>query len=112
MSGTLSSRRPKAILLSTLVFPGTGHLLLGRKARGALFIVPSLIALLLVINNIMQRTGQIMDQINSGALPLDVQLITEKVAALSANDGPGMQVTVGVLVACWIAALVDLLFIK
>lgn len=112
MSGTLSSRRPKAILLSALVFPGTGHLLLGRKARGALFLLPSLIALLLVINNIMQRTGQIMDQINSGVLPLDVQLITEKVAALSANDGPGMQVAVGVLVACWIAALVDLLFIK
>ena len=112
MSGTPTSKRPQAILMSALVFPGTGHFVLGRKARGALFAVPSLVALLLVINNIMERTGQIMDQVNSGALPLDVQLITEKVAALSANDGPGMQVAVGVLVACWIAALVDLLFIK
>ncbi len=53
-----------------------------------------------------------MAQIDSGALPLDVQLIMEKVDALSANDGPAMTVAVGVLVACWIGSLIDTLLIK
>lgn len=112
MTPAISSKRPRAILLSALVFPGTGHLLLGRKLRGALFFAPALIALLLVIRNIIERTDAVMAQINSGALPLDVQLITEKVAAMSASDGPGMTIAVGVLAACWIAALLDLLWLK
>lgn len=112
MHSAISSKRTPAILLSALVFPGAGHLLLGRKRRGALFFVPALIALLLVVRNIIERTDAVMAQINSGALPLDVQLITEKVAAMSANDGPGMTIAVGVLVACWIAALLDLLWLK
>ena len=98
--------------MSALVFPGTGHFVLGRKARGALFLLPSLIALLTVVGHIYERTSVIMDQINSGALPMDVALIFEKVEALSASDGPAMTVAVCVLVACWIAALVDILFIK
>lgn len=112
MRSAISSKRTPAILLSALVFPGAGHLLLGRKRRAALFFVPALVALLLVVRNIIERTDAVMAQINSGALPLDVQLITEKVAAMSANDGPGMTIAVGVLVACWIGALLDLLWLK
>ena len=53
-----------------------------------------------------------MAQIDSGALPLDVQLIVEKVDALSANDGPAMTVAMSVLVACWIGSLIDTWFLK
>jgi hypothetical protein len=53
-----------------------------------------------------------MAQIDSGALPLDVQLIVEKVDALSANDGPAMTLAVSVLVACWIGSLIDTWFLK
>lgn len=111
-SSSSTSKRTQALLLSALVFPGSGHFLLGRKARGCLFLVPSLIALALVLRQIMARLDQVMAQIDSGALPLDPQLIMEKVEALSANDGPAMTVAVGVLVLCWIASLVDTLRIK
>ncbi|MGK5061056.1 hypothetical protein [Janthinobacterium sp. LB3P112] len=116
MSGSPSSssisKRTQALLLSALVFPGSGHFLLGRKARGCLFLVPALVALVLVLRQIMARLDQVMAQIDSGALPLDVQLIVEKVDALSANDGPAMTLAVGVLVVCWIGSFIDTLLIK
>ncbi|MNK34001.1 hypothetical protein D3C87_525000 [compost metagenome] len=116
MSGSSSSssisKRTQALLLSALVFPGSGHFVLQRKARGCLFLVPALVALVLVLRQIMARLDQVMAQIDSGALPLDVQLIVEKVDALSANDGPAMTVAVGVLVACWVGSLIDTFLIK
>lgn len=112
MSGSPLSKRNLALLLSALVFPGSGHFVLGRKARGCLFLVPALVALVLVLRQIMARLDQVMAQIDSGALPLDVQLIVEKVDALSANDGPAMTVAMSVLVACWIGSLIDTWFLK
>lgn len=107
MSGSSLSKRHLSLLLSALVFPGSGHFVLQRKARGCLFLVPALVALLFVLRQIMARLDQVMAQIDSGALPLDVQLIMEKVEALSANDGPAMTLAVCVLAACWIASLID-----
>ncbi|MEG1054789.1 hypothetical protein SAMN05216517_109149 [Janthinobacterium sp. OK676] len=112
MSGSPLSKRHLALLLSALVFPGSGHFVLKRKARGCLFLVPALIALVIVLRQIMARLDQLMAQIDSGALPLDVQLIAEKVDALSANDGPAMTVAVAVLAACWIGSLIDTFLIK
>ena len=112
MSGSSLSKRHQALLLSALVFPGSGHFVLHRKARGCLFLVPALVALVIVLRQIMARMDQIMAQIDSGALPLDVQLIMEKVEALSANDGPAMTLAVCVLVACWIGSLIDIFLIK
>ena len=112
MSVSLLPKRNLALLLSALVFPGSGHFVLGRKARGCLFLVPALVALVLVLRQIMARLDQVMAQIDSGALPLDVQLIVEKVDALSANDGPAMTVAMSVLVACWIGSLIDTWFLK
>ena len=111
-SSSSKSKRTQALLLSALVFPGSGHFVLGRKARGCLFLVPALVALVLVLRQIMARLDQVMAQIDSGALPLDVQLIVEKVDALSANDGPAMTVAMSVLVACWIGSLIDTWFLK
>ena len=110
MSGSPSfprNKRTQALLLSGLVFPGSGHFLLKRPLRACLYILPTLAALLYVLRDIMARTDQLMDQINSGALPLDPQLILEKVQALSASDGSAMGIAVWVLVACWIASLID-----
>ena len=112
MSVSPLPKRNLALLLSALVFPGSGHFVLGRKARGCLFLVPALVALVLVLRQIMARLDQVMAQIDSGALPLDVQLIVEKVDALSANDGPAMTLAVSVLVACWIGSLIDTWFLK
>lgn len=112
MSGSSLSRRTQALLLSALVFPGSGHFLLKRKARGCLFLVPALVALVIVSRQIMARLDQIMAQVNSGALPLDVQLIVDRVDALSASDGPAMTVAVGVLAACWLGSLLDTMLIK
>lgn len=53
MSVSPLPKRNLALLLSALVFPGSGHFVLGRKARGCLFLVPALVALVLVLRQIM-----------------------------------------------------------
>lgn len=107
MSGSPLSQRNKALLLSGLLLPGSGHFLLKRALRGCLFLLPTLAALVFALRDIMARANELSDQIASGALPLDPQLILEKVQAMSASDGPAMSIAVWVLVACWIGSLVD-----
>lgn len=107
MSGSPLSQRNKALLLSGLLLPGSGHILLQRTLRGCLFALPTIAAIVFVLRDLMARANELADQIASGALPLDPQLIVEKVQALSASDGPAMSIAVWVLVACWIGSLVD-----
>jgi|SRR5471032_253936 len=101
------NNRNLALLLSGLVFPGSGHFVLGHKIRGAIFVLPTLAANVFMLRDVMARADQLVDQINSGALPLDPQLILEKLQALSATNGAAMSIAVWVLIACWIGSLVD-----
>src|SRR5471032_659397 len=90
------NNRNLALLLSGLVFPGSGH-----------FVLATLAANVFMLRDVMARADQLVDQINSGALPLDPQLILEKLQALSATNGAAMSIAVWVLIACWIGSLVD-----
>jgi len=65
------NNRNLALLLSGLVFPGSGHFVLGHKIRGAIFVLPTLAANVFMLRDVMARADQLVDQINSGALPLD-----------------------------------------
>lgn len=102
----------KAMLKSALLLPGAGHASLGRAARGLLFLLPSLACLIFLARELLPRTQLLMDQALSGELPPDPLLIAERVAALSANDGPWMSYAIVIVAVCWVAALVDLWLIN
>ena len=96
----------RAALLNAFIFPGAGHIHLKRAARGCLFLLPALVAALYFLNALMERAGEIADQITSGRMPLDPALIAARLEGASAYS-PLMTASVYVLVGCWAAAIVD-----
>lgn len=101
----------KAALVSALVFPGTGHWLLKRAGRGCLFLLPSALSAYYLCSQVLQRANAIADQVLNGSLPLDPQLIADRIAADPGAEGPMMTVAVTVALICWAGAIIDALWI-
>ncbi|HCN87739.1 MAG TPA: hypothetical protein DIT28_00940 [Oxalobacteraceae bacterium] len=96
----------KAALWSALVFPGAGHFLLKRYARGLVLFVPTVLALLYLVNDMLQQAAVIADKIMSGAVPADVTAITALVAA-GGKDSTMLELAGYVLLVCWVAGMID-----
>jgi TM2 domain-containing membrane protein YozV len=101
----------KAALMSALVFPGAGHFLLNRAGRGCLFLLPAAAAAAYIAGQVMERANAIVAQIESGALPLDPQLIIERISAAPGAEGPQMTLAVVVALLCWAGSIIDALLI-
>jgi hypothetical protein len=101
----------KAALLSALVFPGLGHFALGRRARGCLFLLPSALCCIYLVQRIIARSSAIVVQIESGTLPLDPQAI---LAQLSSAPVAGTLGTPALVIAtiCWVGSVIDAFLIK
>jgi hypothetical protein len=104
-------RSYKAALLSALVFPGLGHFTLQRAARGCLFLLPTAVAAVYVARQVLARAQGIIDQVNSGALPLDPQVIADQLSAAPGAEGPLMTAAVTVCVVCWLGSVLDALWL-
>jgi hypothetical protein len=100
------SRPVTAALISALVFPGAGHLYLKRAARGLLFLLPTLVAVVLFLNQAFEQASEIAGQIMSGAVPADPAAIA---ARMEQSGGGSILGTVAatVMVVCWIGAIAD-----
>ena len=96
----------KAALWSGLVFPGAGHFVLKRYARGMVLFVPTVLALIYVVNDMLQRAAAIAEKILSGAASTDVTAITALVAA-DGSESTMLQLAGYVLLVCWIAGMID-----
>lgn len=100
-------------LISALFFPGLGHLALRpkRAARGMLFLVPAALAVLYLLQTVLQLASQLADEISSGKLGFDPLLILERVHA-SGIDNPATNIASAVLLMCWVSAVVDVLWLS
>jgi hypothetical protein len=99
------NRSVKAALISALVFPGAGHLYLKRGARACLFLLPTLVAVVVFLNDAMEQATEIAGQIMAGTMAPDPVAM----AARLEQHGGGALATVAaaVMVVCWIGAAVD-----
>jgi hypothetical protein len=99
-------RPVKAALISALVFPGAGHLYLKRGARACLFLLPTLAAVMVFLNDAMEQATVIADQIMAGTMPTDPAALA---AQLERQGGGSTLATVAaaVMIVCWIGATVD-----
>ena len=98
----------KAALLSGLIFPGIGHLMLKQHLRGSVLMVSSLIALWAIVNVAYQRALAIVDRINSGDIPFDTGAIAEAVSDPGVSAGSLMEnISLLVLIACWLIGIID-----
>jgi len=101
-------RSSKAALLSGLIFPGIGHIVLKHYLRGSVLMLFALVALSVIVTRIYQRALTIVDRINSGDIPVDTGAIAEMVSnSTSGADSFIENIAVIVLVACWLIGLID-----
>jgi TM2 domain-containing membrane protein YozV len=99
-------RSVRAALLSALVFPGAGHLLLKRAARGCIFLLPALVAAIYFVGQLMQRASFIIDQVLAGTMPLDPALIAARLEHQGGRT-PLMTFSIIVIIVCWAGSIID-----
>lgn len=101
----------KAALLSGLVFPGLGQLVFQKRTkRGLTFLLPALGATCWMMFGIMQSANTLLDEAMSGRLSPDPASIVERLHQTSATSGA--ETASWILLACWLASLIDAVFIR
>jgi len=98
--------KTKAVLISALLFPGLGHFVLKRAMRACLFIVPTLLAIGVLLRTTLALADRLVAEIQSGALPLDIPLIMERISAAGGDD-TSTNVASLVIVVCWLGSILD-----
>lgn len=98
----------KAALISGLIFPGIGHLFLKQYFRGSVLAVLSLAALSVIVTTAYQHAQLVVDQILSGDVSMEADAIAQAVSdSTGAADSLVDNAALVVLVACWLAGIID-----
>ena len=96
----------KAALVSALIFPGLGHLVLKRPLRGCLFVVPALLAIGFLLRTTLELANTLVAEINSGKLALDPIDVIARIHATGV-DNPATNAASLVILLCWIGSVAD-----
>jgi len=98
----------KAALLSGLIFPGVGHMVLKQYLRGSILMLSALIALIVIVTKAVNQALTIVDKINSGEISLESVTITELASqSTGAAEGSISNIAVLVIIACWLIGIID-----
>jgi hypothetical protein len=101
-------RSSKAALLSGLIFPGIGHMVLKQYLRGSVLMLSALVALSVIVTRVIQRALIIVDRINSGDISVEAGAIAEMVSnSTSGADSLVESTALIVLGACWLIGIID-----
>ena len=102
------SRALKAALLSGLVFPGTGHLLLKRYARGWILIAVCAVATYVLLNQVMQQANAVLQNLETGGGVVSMESISSLVQDSAAKTDAGrVTLATWVLILGWLFAIID-----
>ncbi len=94
----------KAVLLSVLVFPGSGHLLLKKYRTGFSLIIASAVALSILVYNLVQRAMEIINKVQSSGVQLDIMTISDM---LNQTDTLQIRIATTILLILWVFSIVD-----
>jgi hypothetical protein len=98
----------KVALLSGLVFPGIGHMVLKQYLRGSILILSALLALSVIVVVATRRALSVVDSMTSGEIPVDAGAITELASSsMSGADNSLVNYSLVVLGVCWIVGIID-----
>ena len=102
------TRSIKAALLSGLIFPGVGHMILKQYLRGSILMLSALIALSVIVTTAIRQALAIVDRINNGEIPVDTGSIAELVSNFSSgSEGSILNIATFVIGACWLIGIID-----
>lgn len=97
----------KASLLSGLVFPGLGQIVIRQYWRGAVFVLVAGWAMWMTMSIVVDRAMLVVDRIYSGDVAPDVAAVQQAVAEATAGSGDMGSIAMAVLFVGWLAAIVD-----
>jgi len=97
----------KVTLLSALVFPGIGHLVLKKYAVSLAFIASFSYLIFSFIGDIFKKTQKVVDSIIRGEIPLDINAISEALAEQGVLAGQQQTFVGYLLLIVWLLAAFD-----
>ena len=101
------SKALKALLLSALIFPGLGHLVINRPMRTIVFAGISMVCIFNVVAFISAISEKVLGEVESGVMPADPNLISERIHAEMAAGGDTASMMLVLFGVVWLIALVD-----
>ncbi len=97
-----------AALISALVCPGTGHFYLKKYNIGTLISAVSLSGLAYLLYQAVERAREISDQILSGAIPMDFNLIYQMVTEQPSGEASlYVSIATGIFIIGWLIGIID-----
>lgn len=101
-------RSIKAALLSGLVFPGLGHLVLKQYRRGWILTLCALAALSVVVTVVIEQAMRVVDRIEAGEISAQTGAITELAAdSVNTADSSLANIALLVFIVCWLVGIID-----
>lgn len=97
----------KAVLLSALVYPGSGHIIFKKYMTGGAFACLFTVPLFVILSDTLARANSIVTQIERGEIPLDITAITNAVTIGHNADIQALSVYVYVLLITWVISILD-----
>lgn len=102
-------KRPmKAVLLSTFVYPGAGHILLKKYAASVILIVAASVALYILVSNVLSKAILISDKIVNGEIQPDIEVIRELIVTLQTPaEVQAINIATAFLIIAWLIGIID-----
>jgi hypothetical protein len=98
----------KGALLSGLIFPGLGQIVLKRYQRGAVLIAAVLISMTIIVVEAVRLALIILAQIEAEGGPIDIGTVSAAAArASTASSSLTINGLFAVILGCWIFAIID-----
>lgn len=108
------NQRLKAVLLSSLVFPGAGQFLLKKYVLGGLLATGALISCYVITITIIERSLLIVDKLNLGEMPIDISTISALLLKQDTMEPQHAYVNIAwiMLVSAWMISIIHSLIVK
>ena len=98
----------KGALLSGLVFPGLGQVILKHYQRGIALMVMVLVSLLVITVKAVQQAFIILEKIELEGGPIDMSTISDAaIQSSTTSDNFIFNVVAILIIICWIVGVVD-----
>ena len=98
----------KGAVLSGLIFPGLGQVVLKHYKRGVVIMLTALISLSVIVVKAVQRALSILEKIELESGTISMSTISNTVTQASTNSGNlTLNFFLLLIIACWIIGIVD-----
>ena len=98
----------KGVLLSALVFPGLGQIVLKRYQRGVVLMLATVAGLVVIVAKATWEARRILETIESGGGVIDQDAMSRAIAQATSSSGNlAFNLLLVAIALCWIYAAVD-----